>query len=156
MGEESRAIKALSAEEIEGYLTGTGMALAKAAELNHYPGPRHVLDLAGELGLSADQRQRTERVFAGMRAEAVRLGEEIVARERELDARFAAGDITPAELDHRVVELGALQGRLRVAHLRAHLAQRAILTDEQRARYDSLRGYGDRTSPARTPAHHGH
>jgi hypothetical protein len=37
-GQEKREIKALSAEDIEGYLTGQGMGFAKAAELNHYPG----------------------------------------------------------------------------------------------------------------------
>ena len=41
-GQETREIKALSRDEINGYLSGDGMAFAKAAELNHYPGPKHV------------------------------------------------------------------------------------------------------------------
>ena len=32
--------------EISDYLSGKGMGLAKAAELNGYPGPAHVLELA--------------------------------------------------------------------------------------------------------------
>jgi hypothetical protein len=48
-GQERREIKALSNEEIDRYLSGDGMGLAKAAELNHYPGPRHVLELADQL-----------------------------------------------------------------------------------------------------------
>ena len=54
---EKREIKALSKEEIGGYISGDGMGLAKTAELNHYPGPRHVLDLADELQLSGEQRK---------------------------------------------------------------------------------------------------
>ena len=38
-GQEQREIQALSTEEIEGYLSGSGMGLAKAAELNHSPVP---------------------------------------------------------------------------------------------------------------------
>jgi hypothetical protein len=39
-GQETREIKALSRDEISGYLSGDGMGFAKAAELNHYPGPK--------------------------------------------------------------------------------------------------------------------
>src|SRR5215510_12326186 len=51
-GQEQRAIKALSDEEIRDLLEARGMGLAKAAELNSYPGPLHVLQLANELELS--------------------------------------------------------------------------------------------------------
>ena len=40
VGQESREIKALSPQEISDYLSGKGMGLAKAAELNGYPGQR--------------------------------------------------------------------------------------------------------------------
>src|SRR3954453_5821878 len=49
-GMESRPIKTLSTTEIADYLSGKGMGFARAAELNHYPGPAHVLALASELG----------------------------------------------------------------------------------------------------------
>jgi hypothetical protein len=155
-GDAGRAIKALSEDEVRDYLAGAGMGLAKAAELNRYPGPRHVLELADRLALSPEQRERTERLFASMRAEAVRLGEEIVAQERELDARFAAGAVSAAELDRRTAALGSLQGRLRATHLRAHLAQRDILSAEQRRQYVALRGYGEAAPATRPPGHHGH
>src|SRR5512140_1710908 len=47
-GEEKREIKSLSADVIEQYNQGEGMGMAKAAELNHYPGPRHVLMAADQ------------------------------------------------------------------------------------------------------------
>jgi hypothetical protein len=42
-GQQARSIKALSDEEIAALRKGEGMGMAKAAELNGYPGPVHVL-----------------------------------------------------------------------------------------------------------------
>ena len=67
-GQQSREIKALSGAEQSDLLAGKGMGLAKAAELNGYPGPAHVLELAGELELSAEQRERTQEVWQAMDA----------------------------------------------------------------------------------------
>ncbi|MEX2582333.1 MAG: hypothetical protein WD766_03620, partial [Gemmatimonadota bacterium] len=77
----AREIKALSPEEVEALRRGDGMGYALAAELNGHPGPRHVLELAVELALSADQHLRVERVFAAMQREARILGEQIVRKE---------------------------------------------------------------------------
>jgi hypothetical protein len=60
VGQESREIKALSPQEISDYLSGKGMGLAKAAELNGYPGPAHVIELAAELELTPEQKTKTE------------------------------------------------------------------------------------------------
>lgn len=141
-GQQRRLVKALSAEDVAAYLGGEGMGLARAAELNHHPGPRHVLDMSETLGLSAAQEAAVRKAFDEMHAEAKRLGARIVEAERELDARFAAAAMGAAELDRRVAEIAALQGKLRAAHLRAHLVTRAALTPDQIARYDALRGYG--------------
>src|SRR5690348_16636348 len=56
-GQQHRAIKALSAEEIEGLKNGMGLGIAKAGELNGYPGPLHVLQLRNELKLTPAQLQ---------------------------------------------------------------------------------------------------
>lgn len=69
-GQESRAIKAMSAEDTQAFLSGKGMGLAKAAELNGYPGPSHALALASELGLTSEQRQLTQALFATMEEKA--------------------------------------------------------------------------------------
>ena len=140
-GQETREIKALSKEEIDGYLSGGGMGFAKAAELNHYPGPRHVLELAGQLRLSDEQRKRTQLIFERMKSQATSLGKQLVEKEQLLDSRFAAGTISNAELERLVTEISVIQGKLRAVHLRAHLAQRVVLTQDQIRLYDSLRGY---------------
>ena len=154
-GQEQGESKALSAEEIQGYLTGSGMGLAKTAELHHYPGPRHVLDLAADLRLSDEQRRQTQTIFEAMQTEAVRLGQQLIARERHLETLFATGTIAEAQLDQLVAHIAAMHGQLRAVHLRAHLAQRTILTPEQVRHYDVLRGYAG-SSPPTTPLHRGH
>ncbi|HVF48524.1 MAG TPA: periplasmic heavy metal sensor [Pyrinomonadaceae bacterium] len=154
-GQDARALKALSAEEIESYLKGQGMGLAKAAELNSYPGPRHVLELAAALKLSAQQRARTQQIFDAMHAEAVRLGGLIIEREKRLDALFVRREIDADKLRAATREIALLQGELRAAHLRAHLDMRSLLTPEQIKHYDQLRGYDSQT---KTPpaAHRNH
>src|SRR6266436_8209713 len=73
-GMQSRSIKALSDQQVADLRAGRGMGLALAAELNGYPGPSHVLELADKLGLSADQRARVGQFFESMRQEALPLG----------------------------------------------------------------------------------
>lgn len=153
-GEERREIKSLSGEEIEQLLQGQGMGLAKAAELNHYPGPRHVLELGAQLELTPAQRAATEAAFGRMREEAVRLGRQIVERERALDALFAKGEIEAETLRASTAEIARLQGDLRAAHLNAHLEMRRLLSPQQIKKYDELRGYTSGKQP--TPAAHDH
>lgn len=109
--QHDRDIKALSQAEIEGYLDGKGMGQAMAAELNGYPGPKHVLELADKLELTASQRERTKVIFDRMHEEAVRLRERIVERERQLDLAFAAGDVEEQWLESTLADLGKLKGR---------------------------------------------
>ncbi|MDQ7054384.1 MAG: Spy/CpxP family protein refolding chaperone [candidate division KSB1 bacterium] len=141
-GQETRSIKALSASEIKGYLTGKGMGFAKAAELNHHPGPKHVLDLANELELTKEQLEQTRAIFASMKKQAVKLGKQLVAKERRLDQMFASGTIDAVQLKRMVMEIGSLKAKLRYVHLQAHLRQKDILSPHQVKRYDQLRGYG--------------
>jgi Spy/CpxP family protein refolding chaperone len=145
-GEQSRDLKALSEKEIASYLAGEGMGFAKSAELNSYPGPRHVLEAAEQLGLSDTQRETTQRVFDEMQAEAKRLGAAIVAKEAALERAFRGRAITDAKLREMLAELARLQGELRYAHLEAHLLTKNLLSREQIAKYDKLRGYGSSTT----------
>lgn len=142
-GQQHRPVKALSHDEMQGLLRGEGLGMAKAAELNHYPGPRHVLDLWDKMALDPALKSKVEALFNGMNAEARELGVEIIALERQLDEAFAAGTIDPASLSTLSERIGLLRGRLRAVHLATHLKLRPLLSEEQVARYDALRGYGD-------------
>lgn len=140
-GQQSRDIKALSDADVAALRNGEGMGFAKAAELNNYPGPRHALDTAAELGLSGDQRRRLEAVYERMNGEARALGAALIERERALDGLFAGGTVSPESLAAETARIAAIQGRLRTVHLMAHLETRALLGPDQIARYNRLRGY---------------
>ena len=142
-GMEGSEIPALTVQELEDLRSGAGMGFAKAAELNHYPGPRHVLEMGEALRLTDDQRMEIEGIHAGMKARAIELGEAIIEAERALDARFEHGHIDDEALASATMEIAILYGRLRHTHLRAHLATTDVLGKGQVAEYDRLRGYED-------------
>jgi LTXXQ motif family protein len=143
LGQQSREIKALSDEDISALRNGDGMGFAKAADLNHYPGPRHVLALARELKLTENQIAQVTVIRDRMSAAARPLGNELIDRERGLDQLFSYTNITPERLLTETAAIGDIQGRLRAVHLAAHLETRAILNAEQIAEYDKWRGYAD-------------
>jgi Spy/CpxP family protein refolding chaperone len=138
---QGREIKALSPEQIEGYETGQGMSLALAAEMNGYPGPKHVLEFQGELDLTDDQRQSTEAIFNEMKRSAEDLGHQIVNRERELDRLFSSHTIDVDSLGAQIERIAELQGQLRTVHLQAHLDMMGVLNEDQISQYIELRGY---------------
>jgi Spy/CpxP family protein refolding chaperone len=132
----------LSQQDIDDYLNGRGLGYAKAAELNHYPGPRHVLDLANKLALTPEQLRQTRAIFETMHAQAVALGRQLVDKEQALDRQFANGSVDAVSLQALVSDIGVLQATIRYTHLAAHLEQKAVLTTHQVQLYDQLRGYG--------------
>lgn len=140
---QTSEIRGLSEKEIRELRDGLGMGLARAAELNGYPGPRHLLDAveAGQMYLTPEQLHAVERLFDGMSSRARRLGEEILREERALETAFRQGLITEPELQRRVRQISQLQAELRLVHLQTHLETKKHLTTYQVERYNSLRGY---------------
>ena len=116
----SRAVKALSDQQIADLLAGRGMGYALPAELNGYPGPLHTLDNVDALMLSPVQRERTKALFDAMKAEAIPLGEHLIQQEAKLERLFAEQAVTPANLVNATSAIGVTQGELRAAHLRYH------------------------------------
>lgn len=82
-------MKALSKEQIADLEAGRGMGLALAAELNGYPGPLHVLELAKALDLTDEQVSRTKKLLERMKAEAIPIGRRLIDEEATLDSLFA-------------------------------------------------------------------
>lgn len=138
----SREIKALAASEMEGLRLGRGMELALPAELNGYPGPMHVLELADPLSLTEEQRELTEQAFESMRTRASDLGEQVIESERELDRLFAERRATLEEIERLTEQAARLWGQLRAVHLEYHLHILTVLDDEQVRRYSHLRNNG--------------
>ena len=153
-GLQNREIKTLSDQQIADLNAGRGMGLALAAELNGYPGPIHAIELASDLHLSPEQITKLKALFETMKAETIPLGALLISQERSLNNDFANRTITLANLEATTQRIGATQAALRAAHLKYHLSTVAILTPEQVARYNELRGYTVQDGP--THGHHQH
>ena len=159
VGQETRGIKALSQADIEGLLAGAGTpfgGMAKPAELNGYPGPRHVLDAveAGEFDLTTDQREQVEVLYSKMRSEAITLGTQIIDVEQALDNAFQNGTINEAFLEEKIAESTDLYAQLRILHLKYHLYMVDVLTPQQVAQYNELRGYSSSDPCQNVPEGH--
>ena len=141
VGQEKREIKSLSEADIEDLMNGRGWGLAKAAELNGVPGPLHLLEMKEEIGLSGEQIKKIEDLFHIMKKQAIPLGLGLIELERKLNSHFAKGTITEKLLLELLEEIVQVRKQLRYVHLSAHLKTPNILTTEQIALYNKLRGY---------------
>jgi hypothetical protein len=144
-GDESREIKALSGTQVKQYLEGAGMGYAKAAELNRHPGPMHALELADKIGLTPGQVRATQALMSAHKAQARDIGKRLVQAERELDSLFRTGNTDQPSLQRAVRNAAGLEGEYRLSHLETHRRLRALLTEDQVARYDQLRGYSGKS-----------
>jgi len=141
-GQQDRAIKSLSQEDIKELERGGGWGLAKAAELNGMPGPAHLLELNDKVGLASEQVSRIESLFSEMQAQAIAEGARLIEAEARLEAAFRDRTVDEASLRHMLAEIESSRSQLRFIHLSAHLSTPAILSEDQIDRYNSLRGYG--------------
>ncbi len=135
-------------------LKGLGMALATYAEVNGYPGPKHVIELQSELGLTRDQLKKAEALANSVKVSATAKGEEIVQEEEELFKLFESGSIHERMLRTKLERIGKLRADLRFIHLQAHLRMKQILTPDQIKRYSELRGHESKRENSAAPAHH--
>ena len=84
------------------------MGLALPSEMNGYPGPVHVLELADQLQLSAEQRQRIQQLFEAMKREAIAVGETLIQQESALEPVRRA-KISPDMLTQLTEQIGETQ-----------------------------------------------
>lgn len=141
-GFETRAIKSLSESDLEELRRGGGWGLALAAELNGVPGPAHLLELRDELGLSSDQVAAIQAIFDQMQSEAVAVGARLIEAEETIEAAFRDGELDDVRLRVLITEAEAARSELRFIHLSRHLSTPPLLSADQIARYNTLRGYG--------------
>lgn len=140
-GKSSASVPSLTVQEVDDLLAGRGLGMARAAELNGYPGPRHVLDLRSELELDEATTERAQQLFEAMQAEAQPLGAKVVTLEKSLGEAFASQSIDEEALSGQLDELAAVMAQLRGIHLRTHIRMKAAMSPEQVTRYAELRGY---------------
>ncbi len=153
-GQEKRMIKSLSADDIAELQKGAGWGLAKAAELNGVPGPAHLLELKHEINLTPEQIEKIQVIHDQMKTDAIVLGNRLIAQELELEKRFQSDIPSAKELKSMLSALGATRSQLRFVHLATHLKTPDILSDEQVASYNQLRGYNSDDPCANIPQGH--
>jgi len=118
---------------------GAGAGMASYADLNGYPGPKHVLEMRDTLRLTDDQEKNLEAIFDEMSENARAKGELIIAKEIELDAKFRLGVATMSGVLRLSGEIGMLRGELRAVHMTAHIQAKEILTKQQIGLYNAIR-----------------
>ena len=121
---------------------GRGFGMAFAADRNGYPGPLHVLELAGRLGLTPEQETRVRALMDRMFAASRPKGAELLAAERRLTALFTSGRPDDASIRAAVADVERLRAELRTLHLTTHVATRDLLTEPQRRAYHAARWAG--------------
>ena len=130
-GQEKRAIKSLSADDIAGLQRGVGWGLATAAELNGGPGPIHLLELKQKTPPSPEQVRAITQIYDNMKTEAIEQGNRLIASERALDKKFREGTVTFNTLQASLSGIAETLMQLRLAHLATYLKTPTILTDEK-------------------------
>ena len=153
-GQESRATKSLSPDDISELKRGGGWGLAKAAELNGVPGPAHLLELKDEIPLNAAQVLKIQKIHEQMKTQAIRQGERLIALEQELEKHFQNRTITDDILRSSLEAIAEVQKNLRYTHLATHLKTPKILSEEQISKYNALRGYANPDPCANVPDGH--
>ena len=143
-------IRGLTSEQIRDLREGNGAGFALPAELNGFPGPKHVLDLSDELGLTDEQRSRVQAVRARVMEQAPVQGERVLQAHQRLEEAFRNRTVDAPSLQALVADVDAAYAALRFVHLAAHLEMVDVLTPHQVAQYNQLRGYGSADHAAHT------
>ena len=153
-GFEQRDIKSLSEQDLIELRNGAGWGLALAAELNGMPGPSHLLELKEQLALTSDQVAAIEVIYDQMQAEAIQAGEQFIEAEAAIEAGFREQQLSEETLRELIMASAQARAQLRYVHLSRHLETPPLLTAEQIARYNTLRGYGSQDPCDAVPEGH--
>jgi len=141
VGQENREIKSLSSDDISELLSGAGWGLAKPAELNGVPGPKHVLEMSARIDLTKAQTEAISNIFDNMLSEAIVLGTEYVDAERVLGQMFKSRKVNYQTLQNQLTKIASIRSKLRFVHLSKHLDTLEVLSEGQIKLYNELRGY---------------
>ena len=112
---------------------------AQYADVNGFPAPKHLLDLAKELQLSDAQKKSLQTIYVGMRSRALELGKRIIGIEEELHQAFQEGLVSEKSVRDDTEQIGKLRGRLRAVYLNANMKAKDVLTNAQIESYKKLR-----------------
>ncbi len=135
---QKSTLKFISYSDYHQYSTGNDTDMGLIAEVNNYPSPKNVMALAKELGLSATQKTQVKAILTEMNRKALEMGKFLIAEETKLNKQFTNNTINEGSLVFYTNKIGALQGELRNAYLKAHLKTFKTLSPPQLKKYSQL------------------
>ncbi|WP_304064342.1 hypothetical protein [Pedobacter glucosidilyticus] len=128
----------LSNEQYLAYTKANPFELVLVAEINNYPSPQKALQYAQQLNLNAAQKSQITQILNEMARKAKEMGSFILAQESKLNTLFKEQKINDGSLIFYTNKIGALQGELRNAYLKAHIATKKVLSATQLQKYKQL------------------
>jgi Spy/CpxP family protein refolding chaperone len=132
-------IKTMSYTQYKAYIDGIDQTnMAAVASLNHYAEPEKTLTWKKELGLTPAQVTNITTVNVALEHKMKEMGDFIVKNERALDELFRTKKVTDGNLIFYTNRFGLYQGEMRNAILQAAVKVQAILTPDQRKKYQQL------------------
>lgn len=132
-------LKFIGDKEYTFYTRGNDPALVLIAELNNYPSPKVVLEKQKQLGLSATQKTQVQTVQTEMIRKLKEMSNFLIAEQTRLNKLFETNKINEGSLIYHTNKIGALEGEMRNAYLKAYLRTRDILSAQQLKKYRTLK-----------------
>lgn len=117
------------------------------------PQPAPLAKLADFLALSSEQRASGKQIFERARASSEPLVSELRAKREALEVAIDAGD--PVVVGNLVLEIAGLREQLKTQRLATRGELEALLTAEQKARYEVVRSWIDERREDRTQVRRG-
>jgi Spy/CpxP family protein refolding chaperone len=118
-----------------------GTALAQGHMMHHMPGMpdgEFLSHIADELGLTQDQRDEAKQIHEAVFEKAKPLMEQHHAQMEEIDALLDAGKATAQEIGTKMIAAHATKQQLEAMHDEGKAQFKALLTDEQKAKLETM------------------
>jgi Spy/CpxP family protein refolding chaperone len=94
--------------------------------------------IAATLGLSADQKVQWDSIHQQLQASVEPLFQQIHSAHEQLESLASSSNPDPAAVGKQFLAVRSLEKQLKAAHESAHQKLTAILTPDQKAKFDSL------------------
>ena len=95
-------------------------------------------DIAAALGLSADQKTQWDAIHAQLETSVHPLFEQIAAGHDQLESLASAANPDATAVGRQFLAVRSLENQLKAAHESAHAKLTAILTPDQKAKFDAM------------------
>ncbi|MCB0282501.1 MAG: Spy/CpxP family protein refolding chaperone [Calditrichae bacterium] len=103
-------------------------------------GPRHA-QMMENLGLNDEQKAEIEKIHTENMKESLQIGNQIGEKEAQLRTLETADKADLDKINKVIDEIGSLRTKMEKMHAQTKQKVRALLTDEQRVKFDAQPGF---------------